>query len=111
MEHLSASKHKKELYKEKVAINSLERHSKYEPGETVIILDHLDFCFSRSELKDIRKSWFQGMTVPEISKKIGRDVNEIFLALFDMTFDNRKNGRNNIILPLDQIRGGQVEFE
>ncbi|SES03013.1 hypothetical protein [Salipaludibacillus aurantiacus] len=80
-----------------------------EPGETVVILEELDFTFTRSELAEIKRLWKKGVTLQEMTRKLYRNENELFLAVFHLTFQNRKNGTDGIALNLSQILGGRHE--
>ncbi|MCR6096893.1 hypothetical protein HXA33_10025 [Salipaludibacillus agaradhaerens] len=80
-------------------------YMKRKKGETTIILENLDFAFSRSELAQINTLWLNEYKLRDIAKKIDRDENETFLALFHLSLknDNRKTG--NIKLKFSQIIG------
>lgn len=86
-------------------ISGLEHYMKNGPGKSVLILDQFDFVFSKDELRTIKELWLEGIDLPEIAKQIKRDKNETFLALFHLSFANRKNGKNNIYIKISQLRG------
>lgn len=76
------------------------------PGESVIILEDLDMLFSRSELALIKAEWVSGTNISDISKMFHREEDEVFLALFHMARNQRKNEKEPIILKFSQILGG-----
>lgn len=96
----------RELASENHSISSLENYMVNEPGESVIILERFDLMFSRSELELIKRLWLEGVTLPELSKSLNRDENELFLALFHLTFQTDGRKKERLWLPLDQIKGG-----
>lgn len=49
--------------------------------DNVIILDDLEFCFSKEQLADIKMYHNQGRTLREISVLVKRDEYEVLLAL------------------------------
>jgi hypothetical protein len=95
----------RELASENHSISSLENYMKNEPGESVIILEQFDLMFSRSELAQIKELWLKGVTLPEISERLNRDENELFLALFHLTFQTDGRKKERLWLPLSQIKG------
>ncbi|WP_078597133.1 hypothetical protein [Evansella clarkii] len=98
----------KQMWSESQTIAGLENYMKNEPGESVIILDRFDLLFSRSELAEIKRLWMQGVSLPIIAKKLKRDENEVFLALFHLTFYNDGRKGEGIAIRISQIKGDAV---
>ncbi|QKS71680.1 hypothetical protein FLK61_34210 [Paenalkalicoccus suaedae] len=91
---------------EEANIASIERkHMIREFGTTELLFDGMDLAFSVSELAEIRQLWVEGYTTIQIAKRLNRDKNEVFLAVFHLSFKNRKDRKDNIVMRVPQLRG------
>ncbi|WP_078577342.1 helix-turn-helix domain-containing protein [Salipaludibacillus agaradhaerens] len=75
-------------------------------NEPVVILEELDFLFKRSELAEIHSLWNEGFSITDIAKRLKRDKNELFLAVFHLSMSNNSKKDNNIKIKMSQVIGG-----
>ncbi|MCR6116656.1 helix-turn-helix domain-containing protein [Salipaludibacillus agaradhaerens] len=75
-------------------------------NEPVVILEELDFLFKRSELAEIHSLWNEGFSIADIAKRLKRDKNELFLAVFHLSMSNNSKKDNNIKIKMSQVIGG-----
>ncbi|OEH86231.1 hypothetical protein BHU72_11895 [Desulfuribacillus stibiiarsenatis] len=61
-----------------------------------IVLEDLDFIWSKQDIKVVRQLWNENVSIKEISKQVGREVDEVALLIMDQArkgiIKKRKNG-------------------
>jgi hypothetical protein len=84
---------------EKMAIGQIKRnHICYEPGETYIALDGVEFRWTIEQVEEFERMWDEGLSLEYIAHHFGRTCLETGLLLADRADKGyckpRKNGIN-----------------
>ena len=62
-------------------------------GETVIILEDIDFCWTPAQISDLREMWRAGISGPDIAVHLRRDEDEVSLLVMDQRRQNKIRDR------------------
>lgn len=78
---------------QRIRSRDMEKAEAAEP--LYIAFDDLDFSFYPAEVKSARQLWNAGAPLADIAVKLGREIEETFILLYDLSTKGQINRRPN----------------
>ena len=87
----------KQIERKNTGTNNLNYTNKLKENEVVIILQDMEFAWTKEDILKVKKMWNEDSSFNEIIKSIKREGDEVFLLLLHLSRNNKIQSREGFL--------------